>query len=73
MTSIDMKEGERWGLTSQLISQSRFVLENGFERAVERIPFIEKSKERLKMSAALKSLVHPEGMGGVFKMLLQTK
>ncbi len=71
--SVLMKEGRKWGLEPQLMSQSKFVLDNGFEQAVVRLEKIADPKERLKLSSAIKSLVHPEGMGGVFKVLLQKK
>lgn len=68
-----IKEGEKWGLTSALMTQSHFVLEHGFEKAVEKIEKIADPKPRMRLSSAVKSLVHPESMGGVFKVLLQKK
>ncbi len=72
--SVLIKEGEKWGLSSEkLVSQSRFVLDHGFEDAVRSLEQTQDIKMRLKLSSAIKTLVHPEGMGGTFKALLQKK
>jgi SAM-dependent MidA family methyltransferase len=68
-----IQEGEKWGLTYSFMTQSRFILENGFEKAVEKIEKITYPKARLKLSSAIKSLIHPQSMGGTFKVLLQKK
>ena len=68
------KEGERWGLrSSRLMSQTQFIAENCLEDAVKLALKTSNPRERLKINSAIKSLIHPEGMGGVFKVLLQRK
>ncbi len=68
------KEGQALGLkASALASQTQFIAGNGLEEAVKRVVETADPKGRLKISSALKSLIHPEGMGGVFKVLVQVK
>ena len=69
--SVLMKEGEKQGLKPTLMSQSRFILNNGFEEAVKKLENVADPRARLRLSSAIKSLVHPESMGGAFKVLLQ--
>ena len=68
-----VKEGVKWGLASSLMTQTHFVLENGFEKAVEKIEKITDPKARLRLSSAIKTLIHPGSLGGAFKVLLQKK
>lgn len=72
--SVLMKEGERWGLQARpLATQSQFLLENGLDRIIETVRATIDPTSRVKTSAAIQSLVHPEGMGGTFKVLIQEK
>lgn len=69
-----IKEGEKWGLSSSpLQTQSKFLLENGLEFMMKEIQSSKDSKAQLKNSSAVKSLIHQEGMGGIFKVLIQNK
>lgn len=72
--SVLEKEAASFGFKSHLITQSKFLLENGLEKMIEGAgaPNLD-DKEKLKRSLAIRSLIHPEGMGGTFKVLLQSK
>ncbi len=69
-----IQEGSTHGLLNRpLKTQSAFLLEHGlidFVKAVDKSP---DPRHKLKMSSAIKSLIHPEGMGGIFKVLEQLK
>ncbi len=69
-----IQEGEERGLgTRSFQTQSQFFLENGMEDLMEAVNRETDPRAKLKASAAVKSLIHPEGMGGTFKVLLQEK
>ena len=69
-----MKEADNWNVkTIAFKTQSQFFIENGLEKFIEEIPMIQEPKDRLRMTSSLKTLIHPEGMGGTFKVLLQKK
>lgn len=69
-----LKEAEGWGLRSlPLQTQSQFLLENGLEEMLKAMQKEKTAKEQIKLSSAIKSLIHPEGMGSTFKVLLQLK
>ncbi len=69
-----IKAGEEQGLRlKSLQTQSRFFLDNGIEEMANAVNRETDPKARFKASAALKSLIHPEGMGGTFKVLVQEK
>ncbi len=69
------KEGKTWGLEpAKLQTQTDFLTRYGLEKMVGGAPspnLDEKSK--LKRSLAIRTLLHPEGMGGTFKIFLQQK
>jgi len=68
------KEGGRWGLEpDRLKTQSQFLLECGLETLVQTVGNSPDPRSRLQSSNAVKSLIHPEGMGGTFKVLIQRK
>jgi SAM-dependent MidA family methyltransferase len=68
------KEGRAWGMEpSPLQTQSAFLLEHGTEQMLSAVNAAKDPKERLRASSAAKSLIHPEGMGGTFKVLVQRK
>lgn len=69
-----IKEAQHWNVkTVAFQTQSQFFIENGLEKFVKEIPSIQEPRARLRASSSLKSLIHPEGMGGAFKVLLQKK
>lgn len=59
--------------SSPLKTQSEFLLENGLDEIVRTMQSVSDPRSRLKTSSAIKSLIHPEGMGGTFKALVQAK
>lgn len=68
------KEGLAWGLQPEKLStQSQFCLEHGLVEMVKGMKSITDARAQLKASSAIKSLIHPEGMGGTFKILVQRK
>lgn len=68
------KEGEAWGLRAHsLKTQTQFLMENGLETLIESVRFAGSPKEKLRTSAAIQGLIHPGGMGEVFKILIQEK
>ena len=69
-----IEEGKAWKLKPQpLQTQSSFLLDHGLGSLVESVNKAADPRERLKASAAARSLIHPEGMGGTFKVLVQRK
>lgn len=69
-----IKEAQHWNVkTVDFQTQSQFFIENGLEKFVKELPSIQEPRARLRASSSLKSLIHPEGMGGTFKVLLQKK
>lgn len=69
-----IKEAKIWGVESlPLKTQSQFLLQNGMDEMLKAMQSSQDPRKRLKTSSAIKSLVHPEGMGGTFKALLQRK
>lgn len=72
-----IKEAESWGIKfHSLQTQSKFVLENGLEemqKSIDKTLSNNDARSNLKTSSAIKSLIHPEGMGGIFKVLIQKK
>ena len=72
--SVLEKEALMYGFKSQLISQSKFLLENGLDKIMAGASASNlDEKAKLKRSLGIRSLIHPEGMGGTFKVLLQSK
>ena len=68
------KEAIQRGLISDpLTTQSRFLLDHGLDDMVRKVGESADPISRLKLTSAIKSLVHPEGMGGTFKVLVQRK
>ncbi|OGR82938.1 MAG: hypothetical protein A2636_03955 [Elusimicrobia bacterium RIFCSPHIGHO2_01_FULL_64_10] len=68
------KEGAEKGLMSRpLVSQSRFLLDLGMEEILRSASESPDARTRLRASSAAKTLIHPEGLGGTFKVLLQNK
>jgi SAM-dependent MidA family methyltransferase len=67
-----MKAGEEHGLqNSKLETQSTFLTEHGLDEMVKAVEQAPSPYARMQTSLAVKSLIHPEGMGGTFKCLLQ--
>lgn len=72
--TVIAQESEAYGIKNErLRTQSQFLLDNGLEKIIEEMQAAQNPISRFKTSAAIKSLIHPEGMGGTFKVLLQTK
>jgi len=69
-----VKEAKTWGMeSSPLRTQSEFLIDNGLAEMLDAIRSEIDPRKNLKASSAVKSLIHPEGMGGVFKVLVQRK
>ena len=60
-----MAKGTYIGKTEELILK--------FHNLIEEMQRTTGPVERLKLSSDAKSLIHPEGMGGTFKILIQRK
>ena len=69
-----MQTAQKHGFESEkLKTQTQFLLNQNLEEWIQSIPKIKDSKEQLQLSSAIKTLIHPEGMGGTFKVLIQRK
>ncbi len=69
-----IRAGEEQGLRQRSFqTQSDFLLENGAGEMAEAVRRETDPIAQFKASAAVKSLIHPEGMGGTFKVLVQEK
>lgn len=66
-----IEEGEGLGLkTESFGTLSRFLIDGGIERWLPEDP---ESLEAVKARSKIKTLIHPEGMGEAFKVLIQSK
>lgn len=66
-----IKEGEGQGLkTLSFTTLSRFLIDGGIERWLPGDP---EGLEAVKSRSKIKTLLHPEGMGEAFKVLIQEK
>ncbi|MBI3012729.1 MAG: SAM-dependent methyltransferase [Elusimicrobia bacterium] len=54
-----------------LITQSNLILDKFLNDLTEKVGNEKDPRKRLKLSAAIQSLIHPEGMGNTFKVLIQ--
>ena len=69
-----VNEGKAGGLNSAPVTtQTRFLLDNGMEESLAAVQSTVDERSRLKTTSAIKTLIHPEGMGGTFKVLIQRK
>ena len=66
-------EGRRWGLGLETyLPLGRFLLEGGIEDWLSGLAGAGET-EAFKARAKIKTLIHPEGMGETFKVLIQRK
>ena len=69
-----MRWGEQFGLTAlELLSQAKFLLRLGILDLLPKTPEYSFDPEKLKTTLAIKKLIMPEGMGEVFKVLIQKR